>query len=383
MTKLTLIYILEYPISNWVNDELDEIKKNLPTFRYTTIGQFYKEHPDSCYFYPKKIHYVWTWIQIIFNPLRFLPILRNYRKEVGLRIVIQTIALAPNLKQLKDVTIHCHFASSSTTAALILNRLHGYPFSFTAHAWDIYFNSVNKNLLHQKLASAYYVRTISDYNKQHLSRIAPDSQNKIHVIHCGIRIENFFLNQKAINRDAITIISASNFVEKKGYIPFIETFKNINISEIPFHWKIAGQGPLKKSIIQTIQINKLNEYIKLIPSIPHENLKAFFDTGDVFFLPCTISSNGDRDGIPVILMEAMASGIITISTPISGIPELIEHYKNGFLLTNNNVNELIKVIHYLKQLSDAEINTIRKNARKTIERNYDIRKVVKEHLELI
>jgi len=383
MSKRILIYILEYPISNWVNDELDEIKKNFPTFRYTTIGQFYKKHPDSQYFCSKKIHYAWTWIQIIFNPLRYLPILKDYRKEVGLRIVIQTIALTPILRRFKDITIHCHFASSSTTAALILNQLHNYPFSFTAHAWDIYFNSVNKRLLQKKIESAYYVRTISEYNKQHLSRVAPNSQNKMYVIHCGIRIENFSPHQKAISRDAITIISASNFVEKKGYIPFIESFKNLNVSDIPFHWKIAGRGPLQESIKNIIKENELDGYIELIPPIPHEKLNTFFDGGDLFFLPCTISSNGDRDGIPVILMEAMATGIITISTPVSGIPELIKNKKNGFLLSNNSVNELIKVIHHIKQLSDTEINTIQNNARKTIECNYNIRNVVKEHLKLI
>jgi len=383
MTNQTLIYILEYPISNWVNDELDEIKQNVPTLKYTTVGQFYKNHPDSRYFHPKNIHYLWTFTQIFFNPFRYLQILRSYRKEVGLRIVIQTIAIAAVLKQHKDFTIHCHFASSSTTTALILHHLYGYPFSFTAHAWDIYFSTVNKTLLQKKLTSAYYIRTISEYNKTHLTRIVPESQSKIHVIHCGINLENFPTTYRKPNSQTFTILSASNFVEKKGYIPFIESFKDIDISEISFQWKIAGNGPLKESLISLVQKSGLEPYIGLVPSIPHEELLDFFNTGNVFFLPCIISSNGDRDGIPVTLMEAMASGIITISTSVSGIPELIEHQKNGFLLVDNTIGELIKTINYLKQLSEKEIKDIQNNARSTIENNFDIKNIVKSHMKYL
>jgi len=383
MFKFSIIYFLEYPIPNWVNDELVEVKENIRNFRYTTIGQHYRHHQDPCYFRPRIIHYLLSWIQILVNPSRYFPILRDYRKEVGLRIVIQTIATALILKHHKNVIIHCHFASSATTAALILHQLYGYQFSFTAHAWDIYSNTTNISLLKKKLISAYYVRAISEYNKSHLIQIEPECRPKIEVIHCGIPVKNFPYASKNLNRDTLIIISASNFVEKKGYVPFIETFEEIDLSEIRFQWKIAGQGPLKDSIESAIQKNNLGKYIELLPPVQHAKLNDFFSKGDIFLLPCTIASNGDRDGIPVILMEAMAAGIITISTPITGIPELIKHNVNGFLLKNTHARELIDIFRHIITLSQIELDSIRKNARDTIESNFNIQEIVKKHITYI
>lgn len=383
MKNTKIIYILEFPISNWVKDEIDEVEKVYKNFKFTTVGQFYKNYPDPNYIRPTFYHFIKVILYILFQPQRYLPIFNKYRKEVGIRIVIHALIIREKIKKYEDIKIHCHFASSSTTAALILHELYGYSYSFTAHAWDIYFDTINKSLLHDKMKSAYYIRTISEYNKTHLYQISPECHQKIKVIHCGINPKNYMFTTKNFSKDSTIIISASNLVEKKGYMPFIESLKEIENLDIHYRWNIAGQGPLKEIIEYNIQKSKLGKYIELVPSIPHENLQDFFDTGNIFFLPCTIASNGDRDGIPVILMEAMAAGIITISTHISGIPELIKHQKNGFLLKNNTACEFISTIKYIYTLSKNELDTIRKNARITIEQNFNIRSIVKNHLSFI
>lgn len=383
MKTTKIIYLLEHPISNWVKDEINEIEKIYSNFAFTTVGRFYKKYPDPNYIRPTFHYFIKVISYIFFRPHRYLPIFKKYRKEVGTRIVFHALVIGEKIKKYRKKKIHCHFASSSTTAALILHDLYGYSYGFTTHAWDLYFNTINHELLKKKINSAYYIRTISEYNKTHLCQISPECQPKIKIIHCGINPENFIFTTKNISKDAPTIISASNLVEKKGYIPFIESFKEIENLDIHFRWKIAGQGPLKEKIESTIQQYKLEKYIDLLPPIPHDNLQDFFDTGDIFFLPCTIASNGDRDGIPVILMEAMATGIITISTQISGIPELIEHQINGFLLKNNNAYELINTILHIYTLSPQKLEAIRKNARITIEQNFNIRDIVKKHLSFI
>jgi len=376
-TNIKLLYILENPISNWVMDEIIEIKKYIKSFYYVSLGGYTNKYREKQYYKLSWKYILYSLVYIFFYPYKSFKIIKQFKKEIGLTIVIETFGIIHIIKKNNINHIHCHFASASTTSALILNKLININYSFTAHAYDIFDNAVNLNLLIEKMEKASFIRTISDYNKNYLINLSPKIKNKIHVIHCGINLQNFtFYNE--IKSKHKNIISASNFVPKKGYINILETINKYNLKNINFHWKIAGQGPDKEKIKYSIDDANISNYVIVKPFITHSDLPLFFKNNDIFFLPCTISQSGNRDGIPVILMEAMASGILVISTSISGIPELIHNGKNGFILDKPSINSLITLINNINKLPADKIKEIKLNARRTIENDFNILYIAKE-----
>ena len=367
LNELNILYLLENPISNWVMDEIIEIKKYIKQFNYVSIGGYTDKYKEKIYhkIYWKNIFF--SFIYILFHPIKSYNIIKQYKKEIGITLIIETFGIIHIIKQNKINHIHCHFASASTTSALILNKLLKVNFSFTAHAYDIFKNTINKNLLVEKLKKASFIRTISNYNKNYLISLLPQIKDKIYVIHCGINLKNFpFNNENQLIKRKI--ISASNFVPKKGYVEVLKTINEIS-DNLNFYWKISGKGP-EKTKIQSFVDDLKN--IKIAPFIPHKDLSIFFKDNDIFFLPCIISNSGDRDGIPVILMEAMASGIIVISTDISGIPELIKNDINGFIINKPSIKKLTEKINYINVQSSEKISNIKLAARDTIEKNFNI-----------
>ena len=136
---------------------------------------------------------------------------------------------------------------------------------------------------------------------------------------------------------------------KKGFDILIRACSLLKKWEVPFKCTIVGDGDEKESLFGLVFSEKLDDYVDFTGAVPHENLKSFLLNSDVFVLPCRICKNGDRDGIPVSLMEAMAYKIPVISTNIVGTPELVDHNLNGFLIPEGN---FLFLAEHLKQLYD-------------------------------
>lgn len=237
--------------------------------------------------------------------------------------------------------IHAHMAGMSTTVAWLASQLTGRPFSFTTHAVDLF---VQPHLLREKALGAQFVVTISEYNKRYLLEQVPElDAEKIHVIHCGIEVER--LPQKCSERNGpFTLLSVGRLIEKKGHRNLIEACAALKRQGVSFQCRIIGEGPLREELQQQIEAHGLEE-VELVGAMPQEKVLEMLAESDVFVLPCVETPQGDRDGIPVALMEAMGMGLPTISTRVSGIPELIEHDQNGLLVPPGQVEALVEAIH--------------------------------------
>ncbi len=267
--------------------------------------------------------------------------------------------------------LHAHFCHGATTMAMFASMLTELPFSFTAHAKDIYLPKLNPgDLLRIKLSRAKFVVTCTEANQQHLEAICPQGA-PIHAIYHGVNLARFSPMPHRQPSATPTILSVGRFVEKKGFPYLIEACRILKGQGVAFHCRIVGEPDEQTDLVQNlIREYELEKDISIEPGVSQEELRAIYQSASVFVLPCHIVDNGDRDGIPNVLAEAMASGLPVISTTVSGIPELIEHRRTGLLVAQRDAAALADAIGEL--LRDSQLrNGLAEAGRATIHRIFD------------
>lgn len=273
--------------------------------------------------------------------------------------------------------IHDHFANIGMDARN-LSKMLSRPYTITTHAFDIY-QSPNEDELRKILDDANSVITISEYNKKYLVNEI-GVKNQIEIIRCGIDLKKFNIINKQKSNERIRLFTTARLVEKKGMEYLIRAMPTVKKAIPNCELIIVGSGQLRLSLNRLIAELDAGKYIQLIGNVTDMKLLQFFQYADIFILPCIIANDGDRDGIPVVLMEAMAMGLPVISTNVSGIPELIENGVSGVLVPPNNKNAIADAIINICLNKDLRIE-MGKNGRKKIENEfnitYEIEKLIK------
>ena len=281
--------------------------------------------------------------------------------------------------------IHTHFAWNNASVAAYTALLLGVPFSLTVHANDIFaLNRNGKKRLIGLFEKADRIITISEFNKDYLIKRYGKSDSlagKIKVIHCGVFTELFsFLEKPKSPEGKFRVVTLpSGFVEKKGFLVLIKAIKILSDYGVKIECLVIGgdgKGKRKNYESEADQLG-IHSLIKFLGPVHQMDIPEIYKTCDAFVLPCVIDSKGKMDGIPVSLMEAMAIGIPVVSTNVSGIPELIEHKKTGFLAKPGNPVNLAKQLVSLMREKDG-VNVITKAAREKIESEFDIKKNTKK-----
>lgn len=256
---------------------------------------------------------------------------------------------------------HAHFCHTATTVAMYAAAISDLPFSFTAHAKDIYVRDLNPgDLLQRKLRRAQFVVTCTDANRSYLETLESHGA-PIHLVYHGLDVDQFAPPAIDAAADPPLILSVGRMVEKKGFPDLVEACQRLKKRGVKFRCLIiGGGGPDAEKVETLIQKYGLENTIELKPAVSQEQLRRFYQQAAVFVLPCRIAENRDRDGIPNALVEAMAMGLPVISTTVSGIPELIDSSVNGLLVSPQNPEELANAIAKLieqpvlrRQLSQA------------------------------
>jgi len=240
--------------------------------------------------------------------------------------------------------LHAHFASDAASVAMLAGRLTGLPFSFTAHAKDIFHESVDLDLLRQKISEARFVTTVSDFNRRHLIELAGEAAaEKIIRLYNGIDLDRF---QPAApgGRESNLILAVGRLQEKKGFAHLITACRQLLDQGTEIRCAIVGDGPREEALAQQIRKLGLEDHVKLTGPQPQEELMDLFRRATVFVLPCVIGESGDRDALPTVLLEAMASGLPVVSTQLVGIPEIVEDGKSGLLVSPGNPDELCRAV---------------------------------------
>lgn len=250
--------------------------------------------------------------------------------------------------------LHAHFATAPASVAMFTHHLTGIPYSFTAHAKDIYFDTKPK-LLRAKIKHARAVVTISEYNRGHLVRLTrPEESQKVHCVYNGMDLRIYSNGNSRIEKLRVpTIVTVARLIEKKGIGDLIRACDILRKRGRSIRLEIIGKGPLREALKAQVHLLNLQELVRFRGALAQEAVREAYRQADLFALPCVISEDGDRDGIPTVLLEAMACGLPVVSTGVSGIPELVESGRDGILVEPRNPEMLADALDRL--LSDEDL----------------------------
>lgn len=318
--------------------------------------------------------HVWSIIGTIFHRSRTWKIAVK-----NLAILPKAVFVADSLRNEGVEHIHAHWGSTTATMAWIISELTGIPWSITLHRWDIKEN----NMLEEKIRSAKFVRCISENGRDELfNTIGRKYENRVKVIHMGVRIPDNRLEPKT-HRDVLRIVTPANLLEVKGHKFLVEACSILIERGVDgFQCVFYGEGPLKGILADIVRDGNLAEHIKLPGVIPHNELIEMYENHeiDIVVLPSITTVNGEHEGIPVALMEAMAAGVPVISTTTGGIPELLDSGA-GILVPPEDSEALADAIQLL--MEDSEMRSkVGAKGREKVEREFAISCVAKKLVSL-
>lgn len=225
--------------------------------------------------------------------------------------------------------IHAHFVDRAALVALVAGRLLGTPFSATAHANDIYVDPV---LLPEKMTGAKFIATCTRYNERHLSAVAGVRRERpVRCVYHGVDVRDFHPSD-GDRRPRPMLLAVGQLKEKKGFRYLLEACRILSDRGIEYDCEIVGDGPLRSELLSAVDALDLDARVSLIGSLPHEAVVRRYAEAAVFVLPCVTAPDGDRDGIPNVILEAMAMALPVVSTLHSGIPEAVDDGETGFLV---------------------------------------------------
>jgi glycosyltransferase involved in cell wall biosynthesis len=246
--------------------------------------------------------------------------------------------------------LHVHFAHVPTDIAMYAARLAGISFSFTSHANDLFERGW---LLKEKVARSAQAMTISEYNRRFLVAQGAD-EGKIAIVRCGVSPGRFSGLREHTAPGALPVIgSLGRLVAKKGFDTLITAAGMLQRSGCRFRLEIAGDGPLREALAAQAEQEGAAGMITFLGPVANDRIPSWLAGLNQFVLACRVDAQGDMDGIPVALMEAMASGVPVISTTVSAVPELIEDGRSGLLVPSASPPALAEAIARL--LNDTEL----------------------------
>ena len=267
--------------------------------------------------------------------------------------------------------LHVHFANVPASVAEVVHRLIGIPYSLTAHAKDIYLTPAAE--LARKIESAECVLTCTAHNQRYLADLA-SGRTPVRLAYHGVDVGRFGSRPPhaptAIS-DRPLIVSVGRFCEKKGFEYLICACRILANRGDRFNCQIVGYGELQNKLKRLIMDLRLEEFVELPGRMTQDQLAALYLRARMFVLPCLITGNGDRDGIPNVLIEAMASGTPVISTDVSGISELVQHLENGLLVKQRDARAIAEAMELLFFRHDLG-SRLAQNGRETVLRRFTL-----------
>ncbi len=276
--------------------------------------------------------------------------------------------------------LHAHFAGMAARTAYWIRKFFGIEYSFTAHANDIFVPRPFTIDLEKLIESARAVVTESDHAAEFLKRNFPYERNKIQRIYNGLDVGSFSPADFASPRPVITAVG--RLIEKKGFGDLIEACRLLKERGRVFRCEIIGEGPLE-AVLQSQATNAglTDEELSLTGPLPQPEVVERLARASMFVLPCVPEAAGGMDNLPTVIMEAMAAGLPVISTPVAGVPEMVEAGKTGLLVAPRNPVALAAAIEELIDDSGRAREFGRQGRTRAIER-FDIEESARALIQL-
>ncbi len=292
------------------------------------------------------------------------------RRSATIKHLLQAGYLVHHLLPGSGVThLHAHFAHSPTSVAMFASQLSGLPYSFTAHAKDIYTSDPRQ--IREKIVRARFVVTCTAYNKHYLMNISSGCATPIHHIYHGIDTDLFSGDRQDRKPfQPYRILTVARMTSKKGLPTVYRALRHLIDMGIRIQHTFIGDGEERNQILALIGTLGLNDVTRWLGTQPHHVVLKHYRQADLFVLGCEVAPNGDRDGIPNVLLESMAIGVPVVATNISAIPELVENGKTGLLVPSGQPDKMARAMARL--LTDGDLRErVITAARKLVETKFD------------
>lgn len=266
--------------------------------------------------------------------------------------------------------LHAHFANNAATIAMVIHRITGTPYSLTAHAVDIY---VAPAYLAAKIGDAKFATTCTKYNKEYLERA---TGHRVELIYHGLDFDDVASAPSVPPKPSVPLIlSVGRLIEKKGFPYLVQACARLRRDGYAFTCEIVGDGPDERSLRALVEELDLTDTVVLRGALPHADVLREYSRATMFVMPCIVAEDGNRDGIPNVILEAMAYSLPVISTDVSGIPEVVRDNCTGWLTKSRSVDGLsVAMARVLDHPQDAA--EIGQKACQFVRQHFDIRQNV-------
>ncbi len=298
----------------------------------------------------------------------------------GLAVFPKVAHVARKLEAAGVDHVHCHFANHPATAGFVIRRLTGIPYSFTAHGYDVH---RDLHMLSRKVAEASVVVTISEYNRKLIvAECGSAATGKVRVVHCGVDTELFAPASTHDAEQTFRILCVASFEEVKGHEHLVAACRLLVEQGVAFTCRLVGGGPLQVHVEQLVSEMGLDDRIRFEGPRTRDEVVQFLRDADAAVMPSVWTRQGDREGIPVALMEAMAAGVPVVASDISGIPELVEHEQTGLLVAPGDAAAIASALRRLAE--DPQLRAqLASNGRLKVVEQFDVRRNAAELAALL
>jgi colanic acid/amylovoran biosynthesis glycosyltransferase len=264
--------------------------------------------------------------------------------------------------------VHCHFANHPALAGFVIHRLTGIGYSFTAHGSDLH---VDRHMLCEKVREAAFVVAISAYNRDLIDRECGGRMSEVTVIHCGVDTELFRPPVTRRQGSPLRIVCVGTLHEVKGQRVLIEACRLLRNEGVELECRLVGAGKDAATLARLIGDLGLEACVRMEGAVTRPQLVDLLGEADVLAAPSVPTARGKREGIPIVLMEAMAAGVPVVASNVSGIPELVEDGSTGVLVPPGDARALADALRRLHDGPDLA-RRLALAAREKVECEFDI-----------
>ncbi len=373
------IFALRPPVDTHFQDKIARVRAPVTYLRKPAQG---RSNPSVTTLTPNSATYFWSELQEAAKGFPDLWSKLSYAAAERTSVVYQAAWLAQEIRQRGITHLHAHFGSVATSVARLAAHFADVPYSFTAHAKDIFHNSVEPEDLRRKLRDAASVITVSDYNLAYLKEQFGADASRVRRIYNGMDLAE--LSYQSPAKRSPTILSVCRLVEKKGITDLVAACDRLRHWGLDFTCQIVGSGPLEDELRSQIHALHLADWVDILGPRPQQQVFELMRQAAVFAAPYVVGADGNRDGLPTALLEAMALGIPCVATDVTGIPEIVRDGETGLLVGQRDSEGLAVALRRLL-IEPALGERLAAAARSLIEAEFDISRntaLLRSHFQL-
>ncbi len=296
-----------------------------------------------------------------------------------LGIFAKSVKFAQDMAKSGVTHVHAHFATHPAMSAFIIHRLTGIPFSFVAHGSDLH---VDRRFIDRKIQASAFSIAISEFNKEIMVKESGEAfSDRIKVVHCGVDADTFKFAPEKQN-DTLQLVCVASFEPVKGHKYLVEACRVLAERGQKFDCHLIGYGPVRGQVEKQIAESGIADRFHVYGGLPRHEVLEFYARADIITLASVLTKDGKKEGIPVVLMEAMACGLPVVASRISGIPELVEDGRSGILFTPGNVFEFAEALETMAKDRDLRIK-LGTAGRKKVTEDFNLYKCTEQLQQLL